>query len=631
MRRTVLLVLVALLYAARLEGQTIPPQFSGLMLNEWTDYTTDPLVWTTPRVPSPGQCTNIDQRWKNVTCRIPTPTDCPVISSYNPTGDCEVTAKSMLIDYAKVSPWSVDGDYFVAMDVSGWLYLYSVNRQRFTFVRRLNTSQAKYGSTKDYGSSSGGHGLSGDWSNWLWANNPSTPHLIYYTGSSNTNPARFELKAYDVDADAISVVHDFSPTMTSISSAGTCAYKPRAIDMQREGNQSDDDRYWMFGVTDTSSSHWCAALTYDKTRDSIIAMKDFNANGMCGTNACSVVSASPYPNWVGVSPSGKYFIVNWQGGAYDSTWHRGLGTEVFDRDLNYLGVATGGHAHADVMLDASGRDVYVANVASSSSLGYSEISVCDLAQVSRTVAGPWKEDGTGGCQRAFQFPCSYSYAGGIGPSCSRGVSTANGQFISGRGSHGLGQGWVLWSSYADHSSSVTGRGGFGSLENLAVWIDWASGSTFYARSDVQPATVVRLSRTHDIIANASNNDVYSAQSNTVPNRDFTAFAWTSTWDTAPVDGRHGPYYVMYSFLGSDSHYTLNVHLEGGGTISGCAGSHAAGSPFTCTILPRAGWALIGSPSSTCGVLTRSGSTWSGTMQSSDCEIAAIFNKLTGSR
>ncbi len=456
MRKLILFVL--LLIAAHLVAQTPPSQFSGL-LTDSTDYTTS-SNWTTPSVPAAGSCYT-DSIFGINACRISDVTDCPVNGTWNPKGSCAIANTHMLVDYAKTDPWSNDNAYYVA-DNMGWVQLFSWNTGAApTYVRLLrtycgtaSTCTTNYGATRDYGSSDSSFSgaLWGDFSNWLWANNASTPHVIYYTGSSTTNSKRYQLKAYNADTDTISVVHDFTSTINTVNGWGTCSVTATSIDMQREGNQSDDDRYWAFGVTNGTASGWCAVLVYDKTLDSVIALQTLGANGMCGVPSCASLHTDGYPNWVGMSPSGTYVIVNWQNGSYDQTWTaRGEGTEVFTNTLGYLGIATAGNGHGDVGYDVNGVEVYVSQASTQYGYGKYAFGICNLANANSTL-------GVGGCRTYVSIPCTWGTA-----TCPLTGSRNNTYFISMRGSHGAAQGWMSLSTQTDSGAgaiTATGNGGW---------------------------------------------------------------------------------------------------------------------------------------------------------------------------
>jgi len=535
----------------------VPPQFTSL-LTSTTDLTTSPS-WTTPSVPASGG-SYVDSIFGITANRIPAVnSNCPVNNTYNPTGNCSITNTFMQVDYAKTVPWSVNENYYIGYG-NGWLYLYSRSSGGvYSFIRVLRTycsaistpCTSNYGSSRDYGSGdeSFSGALWGDGSNWLWANNSSSnPNVIYYTGSSSTNPAAFQLKAYNAATDSISVIHDFTPTINTVNSWGTCSRTATSVDMQREGNQSDDDRFWALGVTDGTSSGWCAVLVYDKTLDSVIALQTLGANGMCGVPACSSLFGGEYPNWVGMSPSGKYVIVNWQNGASDPTWSRGEGTEIYTNTLSYLGVASAYNGHGDVGWDANGLEVYVDG--SSEIYAYSNyaMEVCALDAVNGN-------SGPNGCRRYLSLPCTWANT-----VCPVGSNTRdNTYFISMRGTHGAALGQMLISTQTGGGPGYnlsTGNGGWGALENDAVYIDWANGS-MSALSAVPPSTTVtRLGRNHAIYAYDSAGDGdYGSQANTAANRLFNKFAWTSNMDQVPNGNCISTstpcnYYSMYAELSS---------------------------------------------------------------------------------
>jgi PKD repeat protein len=520
MKNFVLILLLGLVELAMPAAAAVPSQFAKLMNGDTTDYTLNNSIWTTPTLPNFGACSN-DATWKTASCRVPIPTDCS-------SGNCATT--SFLNDYSKTVPWSVDNQYFITMDTGGWLYLYKVNSGVYTFVRLLQSAGANYGSTRD---NSNGQGMTSDPSNWVWANNSTTPHTVYYTGSSVANSNRIQLKAYNVDTDSISVIHDFSSTISSVAG---CV----AIDDQREGNGSEDDRYWAFscigsgGDNDTKS-----VLVYDRQADSVLAVQPLTSGGLCGTSACPST-----PNWVGMSPAGDYVLVNWNVSGHDASWTRGYGTEAYHRDLSFAGAVESSNFHADVGYDINGNEVYVTVPDAPTDDAYNEIAICNLANVSPTKVG---SVANGGCQKAVQLPCSYQYAGTGYVGCSMGSSTfrTKGYTISMRATQGSGMGWMLLSTM-DGGTTSTGVGGWAAMENVAIQIDWNNASSVESNASVVPsATFVRLGRTHSI---GGSHD-YPAQPNGVPNKTFTKYGWTSNWDTV-TSNWGGPYYSMYTELAS---------------------------------------------------------------------------------
>jgi hypothetical protein len=527
---------------------SVPAQFANLLFDDATDYSANSSVWTnTPAtVPAAGTCLSSDPTWKSTACRVTLPTDCPVTTA-NPSGQCS-SDPGFVNDYSKVVPWSNDDSYFLGRDESGWLYLYRVSGANYTFIRRIQSQDSHYGATRD---ASNGLGIYGDASNWEWANNPSTPHILYYTGSGATSGDRNQLKAYNADTDTIRLVHDFSDV---IKATPNCV----AIDDEREGNASEDDRFWAFSCIGSGGDNDSkSVMVYDKSLDKVIATASMGANGICGTSACPAT-----PNWIGMSPSGYYVIINWNATISDASWKagtRGKGTEAFKYDLSYLGIIEGSNSHADVGYDVNGNEVYVTQPWGYTDDAYNEIAICNLANVSKTAIGAYA---SGGCQKSVQLPCSWAYdwagSGSMYSNCSWGsdYSRPDGYTLSMRATRGAGQGYLLFSamgkatSYSSPTNSYLGVGGWGNMENIAIKIDWKNASSLVSdATKVPPADFYRLGRTRSVGGGTD----YWSQPNGVPNKSFTKFAWTSNWNT-PVLNSSGdvssniPYFSFYTHL-----------------------------------------------------------------------------------
>lgn len=175
------------------------------------------------------------------------------------------------------------------------------------------------------------------------------------------------------------------------------------------------------------------------------------------------------------------------------------------------------------------------------------------------------------------------------------------------------------------------------MENIAARIRWSDGSTndHLAGPAVQ---FVRLGRnravtTDDVTCDAPGGFVYNAQPNAVPDRSFTKFAWTTTWDVSPPHANQTAslLYLMVTELTGAAPpptYYLSTSVSGrggaSGTIAGCDGYYVAGASFSCTITPATGSQLSGPPGGTCGTLTQSGSVWMGIMPASNCTVTAAF-------
>jgi hypothetical protein len=104
-----------------------------------------------------------------------------------------------------------------------------------------------------------------------------------------------------------------------------------------EGNISNDDHYAVFQAK-SANSNWI--FVYDMFLDSVISKLDIG-----GT----------YPNNVSMSQSGTYVVV---GGASNGT-DRYQGTEVYDRQLNFLRHISNDNNHADLGYNTAGKEVCV--------------------------------------------------------------------------------------------------------------------------------------------------------------------------------------------------------------------------------------------------------------------------------
>lgn len=143
---------------------------------------------------------------------------------------------------------------------------------------------------------------------------PTSPNLLFYRTSN-------EVRIFHVDTGQSEVVMSF-PQYYAISSKG-------------EGRPSDDWRYYAF-VAFRDSSY--------TTADIVVA--DLTAKRIVKT-----WSNSGRPDWVSMSPSGKYVVAQWT----DSR-----GTLLYDRDsLSLLRTAFSDAAHCDFAYDAQGDEVIV--------------------------------------------------------------------------------------------------------------------------------------------------------------------------------------------------------------------------------------------------------------------------------
>jgi hypothetical protein len=148
------------------------------------------------------------------------------------------------------------------------------------------------------------------------------PKVFYYV--CNT-----QLRKCDISSRTSTTLHDFKKEFPSASYVRT----------KMEGDASADRRFWCFLVEDTD---WktLAVIVYDKTLNQIAGRKSSGFREKI--------------NWVGMSPSGAYCALGWEGEVAP------LSTTIFSRDFSRaVDLPDGSAGHGDFALTADGREVYV--------------------------------------------------------------------------------------------------------------------------------------------------------------------------------------------------------------------------------------------------------------------------------
>lgn len=466
-----------------------PPQFAGL-LNDSTVYSN---TWDYPTIPNFGGA-YVDPIYGTTTKRVNAMTDCLIDGSH--TTEC--STRPFYPDYSKQVAWNADGTKYLVKDGNAWYHLYDSATN--TDVRRITDAT----------------GLSLD-HDVRWSN--TDPDLIYFVH-------QLSLKSYNIITRAVTTIHTFSCTDGTLVGD---SWKNGD-----EGNPSFDDRYWAGMCTNYTSgvTTTLAVMVYDKQTDTVIANKTPSeiCGGTCGTTYTNKI------NWVGMSPTGNYVVINWNSGSnYESNYVRGSGTELFSRDLTYSGMLMAGNSHMDVGYDVNGVEVAVmaqadVNTANNESLIYVR-KLSDPTQLS-TILLP------------YQFQRSIGY--GVG------TFYNNSWHVATRISSGNAMGWALFSTWFPYGNTSTGLG-WGSNELFAVKIDTTvpSGSTWY-----------RIGRTMSI-----RNTDYNAEPHAVPNRDFTKILFGSNWNT---DG------------GLVTPYVISLPISGSPTPGICGASNGASLSSTPT-------------------------------------------------
>jgi hypothetical protein len=352
-------------------------------------------------------------------------------------------------------------------------------------------------------------------------------------------------------------------------------------------------------------------------------------------------------------PNENYITVLWQCAAYNSTWTRGCGTEVFGPSYNFLGPASAGNYHQDNGFDVNGVPVWVGAIGNNLSIGnqnYWSLEVTNLTTLSPT----------GITSKLIQLPCTYL---AFGAGCTTPLANAKSEHISMTGTWGSTPGYALYSTlipageYSGVSpnapaattlgTAVTSAGshtvtpasmasiGVGTQQLIdagganieTVTVTAVTSSTFtatFAKTHTSSAPVTNLSvgntgfgameniavKIDTTAANGSNAQFwrlgramsirdadYNAEPHTFVNRDWTAYVWGSNWNT---DG--GTDNGYYTRLGGVMNYnwTQTISPLGSGTVIGinCAtGSYASGTTIGsgsgCLAVAATGYSLAG--------------------------------------
>jgi hypothetical protein len=579
-----MLLVCFLLVTASVSAQ-VPAPFVGLSTSQ-LDLTSDPshTPWYVAN-PTPGQPgayfgpayggTQTDSLFGVTYHRPPRPSDCPPS-----TGPCSTSTQGWNVVYSKLDPWSRDGTRWLVEDDTGWLFVYDSSTDPYTFKERIQVSAA----TNAF--SVNGNDIATDNSDALWCKVSGCGNKLFYEGgSSGSATGRNALKLWDEASYTATVVHDFTSTIASLPGC-------TSLSQGREGNPSDDDRYWFFTCIDGSGAQY-GVISYDMQTDTVLAVKPFTAGGLCGASACPTVtdpSHTPQANWTGVCGAAggtPYMVMNSNFSASrPNALLPGFGTDVFDKNLNFLGYADIGNSHADCGLTTDGKMVYVTTPYGAFRYDSNAIAITDLAAVSTAI--PSGNSWAG--ERVVGLPCIWNYSGAtIGcPTDPSNVYRAQPYTISMRGSHGTQQGAMMFSMFESSSNMNGDSGGWGTNENIIIMLNY---STAYPTpgdglANYPVGTFYRVGWTHAVHAQSQgggDNGDYFAQADAICNWDCTKVAFTSTAD---IDngGPGGVPNVPDSELptGQPRHMALYINLP----IS-------APTLTTITVTPNPGAVLVG--------------------------------------
>lgn len=442
----------------------------------------------------------------------------PIQNNFPTSGGCQTTnLQGLTIDYSKIIPQSRDGSNLLFPDPCGWDYIFTATTSgtlSATSLRRIQIDSVTNAFVTD------GADFLGDESDWTFCQNTATSNcnnLIYYIGRKVNNGPRVELKSYNITTNTSTVIFDFTTAVAAMGGTD--------VDDFREGNPSEDDRYWFLGVTNPGAGTTLGVLIYDRTSNSVIASKLVTAGGICGVTSCATAGgdANNFANWTGVCGDGTtdYFVINMNNVASRPwTVTRGTGTWVFDINLNVLGIADYQNGHADCGRDKSGNWVYVTNAFEQTHFDSAAVAVVNLALVSATPPATNNPQWVGELENGL--PCLWQFNDSV---CTTDRGNNGGYTISMRGSHGTQQGIMMLSAFCQSGgASLTCNGGWGGLEIDAVTVDYNSGTVPGLGTAVPFTSWYRVSRTHAI------NSEYFTQADAVCNWDCTRIFFTSSGD-----------------------------------------------------------------------------------------------------
>jgi hypothetical protein len=204
-------------------------------------------------------------------------------------------------EYAKADPENADGTALILRGNSGVYYLFDRKTGRMTSLAAAFNDCGQEPEPR-------------------W--DPVDPKAFYYV--CNT-----QLRKYDASSKASTTLREFKKEFPSASYVRT----------KMEGDASADRRFWCLLVEDTD---WktLAVIVYDRTLNQIVGKK----SGGFRENI----------NWVGMSPSGNYCALGWEGEVAP------LSTTIFSRDFSRaVDLPDGSAGHGDFAFTADGREVYV--------------------------------------------------------------------------------------------------------------------------------------------------------------------------------------------------------------------------------------------------------------------------------
>jgi hypothetical protein len=285
-----LIVALALSCAAGARAGPIPPDASAFPFVQGTD------PYAPPALPMPAKGASfVDPSFHTTITRL---------TDKGPDG---YSGPGIENEYATSSPENADGTRLILRGNDGSWYLY--NATSFKLIEVLSDTIFRECA-------------------WVepdprWDN--AAANLFYYL-CSRDDSSTIQLRRYDLQSSAMTVVHDFKSDFPAAASITTHSY----------GDASMDRRYWCL-LAQNSSYDILSVFVYDKTTDSIVGQK---SGGF-----------PDKPRSVQMGPSGNQCVVGFENLTY---------AQVYSRDFTQgKDLPDGSNGHSDVARTAAGRDVLV--------------------------------------------------------------------------------------------------------------------------------------------------------------------------------------------------------------------------------------------------------------------------------
>lgn len=213
-------------------------------------------------------------------------------------------------EYSKIQSWNSDGSYVVMFGNNGDWFLF--NGTTYSYIKPLSSVP----------------GVIGEGPRW----HPTDPDLFYYCSGN-------KFYRYKVSTDTSTLLRTFTGyTYITIGNA--------------EGSLSIDGKYVALLGADAS---WART-----------GMWVYNITDNTVGTTMSLSQSGQTPDSITISPLGNFVLVVWNN---VSGHNRYYGSEVFDRNFNYLRKAYYGVDHGDVGLDTNGDEIYVVDGASDPDTG----------------------------------------------------------------------------------------------------------------------------------------------------------------------------------------------------------------------------------------------------------------------